>query len=188
MNHHGTNNKAPGAKAMQLFQQKKYNEALAEYKELLPSYSELGFAYSMIALCLLNLNKPREADNYIMQGIRAEAGRSQLYYIAALVKMQLKDTASSEKYVNEAIRINALNADYHALLAGIQLKRKEWRAALESANWGLGAEPGHSGCIQAKKDALKGAGRGGWIARQLGHLNHFLNLRLNMFKKQLLHK
>jgi len=120
-------------KAKILIKQSRYKLAQEEIiKELNLNYRN-PIAHSLMALCLSEQNKYKEALSYANCAISIEPNLAYSYYVLACILLKKNKLAQAEKTINIAISLNSNESSFFLLLATIYFQKRIWQKALEYA-------------------------------------------------------
>lgn len=137
------------SRASLLISQGRYKLAQDLLQQVLMEEPENARAHSWLALCLTqDRDRLREATREAEHGVSLSPDDSFSHYILAIVWEARNQVENALKAVNEAIAINPYNAQTFSLRSNLYLKKKDWNAALDSAEEGLALDP--------EDDALQG--------------------------------
>jgi tetratricopeptide (TPR) repeat protein len=164
-----------------LFEQRRYDLAIKEFRAALVSEPNSPAAHAMLALSL-------SADGYLNAGIEEaeEAVRlgpdlAYAHYVLSRVLSAIMNFETPKaaldfpieidrivpnwasvraiRAAEEALRLDATDPDHFARLAYLKVWSWHWTEGLELAERGLALEPTEPGCIHARLLALTGLGR-----------------------------
>lgn len=115
-------------------------------------------AHALLALGLSHLEETRGAVEAGRTAVALAPDLSFAHYAFGWALLESGDVAAAERAAREALRLSPAG-DEHALLAQVNLRRRRWRDALETAERGLQTSPEHAGCANVRAVALANLGR-----------------------------
>ncbi len=90
-------------------------------------------ALALLALSRLDQGQRDPALEAAQQAVGLAPDLPYFHYVHALVHHRLDHEEEAFRAAQEALRLDPADPDYHSLLASIELARRRWPAALESA-------------------------------------------------------
>ncbi len=151
-----------------LYNQGRYDLASKELRQAIGESPENPLAHALLAICLVNLDRGEEALSEAREAVRLDPGAALSHYATGHALLQLKRLKEAESSAREAIRLEPVESDYHGLLASVELARRDWSAALASAEVGLALDPEHLLCTNLRALALVQLGRKEEASHALG--------------------
>ncbi len=124
-------------KAMLAFQEKRYDEAVAQFAGLLRENPKMLDIWSMNATALQKLGRLDEAIASAQEGMKLSPSASSLAMLIANVALEKKDLDVAEKHAN--LIATDMPSESHSLKAQIWLARRDFAKATKEANAMLGA-------------------------------------------------
>jgi tetratricopeptide (TPR) repeat protein len=140
-------------RAMLLYQQRRYEQAIGELQLQLGQNSADFLTHGLLALCYNAEEKYDPATDHAQQAIHLGPDQAFGYYALARVMTDRHRLPEALAAVQEAIRLEPQNAHYFAVLASIHLQQHQWKEALEAANQGLQIDPEESDCTNLRAQA-----------------------------------
>ena len=129
-------------RARLLISQSRFDIAERELRAALSRDPEDYRAHALLAICLLRLARNREALSEAGIAVAKEPAAPYAHYVLALALLEAGRGAEAKSSAQEAIRLDPEDADYFALLGGINLDGKNWREALRNAESASSSRPG----------------------------------------------
>ncbi len=145
-------------RARVLMEQERHELAEGELRQHLLAVPDDSMAHAMLALCLSEQKKQREAVESARLSVHLAPTFPYAHYTLAWVYHNHDRLAEAETSINEAIRLDPEEADYFALLSSIKFQRRRWQEALDAAENGLYFNSEHVGCINLRAMALNQLG------------------------------
>ncbi|MGL5880673.1 MAG: tetratricopeptide repeat protein [Xenococcaceae cyanobacterium] len=141
-------------KALILIEQSRYTLAAVEIERQLAIDPNSSFAHALLSICLIELNRDREATQAAKQAVYLAPDLSDTHYNLAKILYIQKQLKLAKKAVQEAILLDPEIADNFALLSVIQLAQGDRDRALSSAEQGLSLDAEHVLCLNLRAMAL----------------------------------
>jgi Flp pilus assembly protein TadD len=141
------------------YAQRRYDLAANEFRKALGIDPNHCAAMSMLALCLSELKKHRQAIETAKQAIAIAPDDDYGHYALAHVLSRCHQHNGARKAAREAIRLNPDRALYYGELAFIEFSLGNWATALKVAENGLNLHPEEINCRMARIRALDRLGR-----------------------------
>jgi tetratricopeptide (TPR) repeat protein len=116
-------------------------------------------ALALLALTRANQEKHDAALPPADEAVGLAPDSAYLHYVRAFVLHRLDRDEEAFAGIQEALRLDPHDPNIFALLAGIQLGRRNWPAALEAAESALGIDPEHIQAANLRSMALVRLGR-----------------------------
>jgi tetratricopeptide (TPR) repeat protein len=168
-------------KGMILYRQRRYRDAVQQFREALAAEPQSTRLYAMLALSLLNDGQPLPAHavardaiqlnpddpfghyamSFILPRVRTRIPLSaRLKFIPSIMTTQFAvRTKLAMDEIKRAIELDPHDPDYFAHLSFLELRFGKWRASLKSADAGLKLNPNHIECTNRRAFALMLLGR-----------------------------
>lgn len=140
-------------RAMLLYQQRRYEQAIGELQLQLGQDSADFLTHGLLALCYNALENFDAATDHAQQAIHGGPDQAFGYYALARVMTDRHRLPEALAAIQEAIRIEPHNAHYFAVLASIHMQQYQWKEAFAAANQGLQLDPEDSDCINLRAQA-----------------------------------
>lgn len=147
------------AQAQTLLDLKRYADAERTLREWLTHTPDDAQAHAMLAYALYLQGRNAEALREAESAIGSEPNLPGGYHVQSLALLEMGRANSALKAIKEALRIAPENASYHAGLARIYARQKNWRRTLEAAEQGLKCDPEHTLCTNLRGMALVNLGQ-----------------------------
>ncbi|HEY2411554.1 MAG TPA: tetratricopeptide repeat protein [Pirellulaceae bacterium] len=141
-------------RGMLLYQQGRYQEAVAELRLCLAQEGEDYLTHSFAALSLGELEQFAEATEHAQRAIHLAPDEAFGHYALSRVMIGRQRYDEARAAIREAIQLDPLDANYFGILASLELQKSDWRAALAAANQGLALDPEHTLCTNLRAQAL----------------------------------
>jgi Tfp pilus assembly protein PilF len=151
-----------------LLQQGRYDLADREFRQDLAQDPDNPLSHAYLSMCLNRSDKNDEALREADEAVRCAPDLAFCHYVRGCALQGKKRLPEAEAAIAESIRLDPDDADYPALLAAIEMDRRDWNAALEAANRGLALDPEHNTCLNLRAMALVQLGRKAEAAKTLG--------------------
>jgi len=116
-------------------------------------------ALALLALSRIEQRKSPAALEAVRAAIGLAPDSGYLHYIHALVLHRSDRDDEARAAAAEAMRLDPGDEDHFALLASIELARRQWPAALEASEHALALNPEHVGAANLRAMALVRLGR-----------------------------
>lgn len=124
--------------AMILFRESKPAAALARLRPQLETGDAAPDSYKLAALCLVAMNRPREAGTYLQEAVRRKPEDAMAHYYLGMHRLQERQYADAAASLRQAVRLNPEYPDSYTML-GLALEESgDDEGAL--ANYQVGAE------------------------------------------------
>src|SRR4051812_19951398 len=124
-------------RAQLLISQLRFDFAERELREALSRDPDDYRAHALLAYCLLRLSRKQEALSEAHLAVAKEPAAPYAHYVLALAFLEAGRNGDAKAAAREAIRLDPEDADYFALLGGIDLDGKDWKEALKHAEAAL---------------------------------------------------
>jgi Flp pilus assembly protein TadD len=134
-------------RAQMLLAQNRHALAETELRRLLATDPEDGETLALLALCRMELDDPDGAEHFAGQAIGADPEWPFSYYVRALVLVHRGKLDDAARQMQRVIELAPADADYHWLLAAIDVGRNRSEAAVDAARIGLQHDPQHVNCL-----------------------------------------
>ncbi len=141
-------------RARLLFDQDRYELAMAELHRELAIEPDNASCHAMLALCWAGLENYPAALAAIDQAIGLSPNFSGFHYIKAGILRDQEQLPAARTAIAEAIRLDPEDADCYARLAAIQYDQDQIEPALVTAEQGLQLDAEHIGCMNIRVLAL----------------------------------
>jgi Flp pilus assembly protein TadD len=139
---------------MLLYQQGRYQDAVAELRLSLAQSGEDYLTHGFAALSLVELEQFDEATQHAQRAIHLAPQEAFGHYALSRILMGRHRFAEARAAILEAIQLDPLDASYFGILASLELQRSDWKKALAAANQGLEIDPEHTLCTNLRAQAL----------------------------------
>lgn len=146
-------------RAQMLMQQGKHALAEEQLRLSLAQDSGDATAHALLALCLSDRKAWDAATDEARQAIVAAPDNAFTHYALAQVMRSRNRMIEARHAINEALRLEPTDADYFAVLAGIEAAEQLWHACLKAAETGLAHDAEHAHCSNFRAIALTKLGR-----------------------------
>lgn len=146
-------------RALLLYQQRRYELAVADLRAGLAVDEQHPYSYALLALCLSELKKPKDADAALAEAFRLDPEFWFAHYVRANLFLRRSKYKDSEAAAIEAIRVDPDRADAYDVLGRSRLAMANWKGALEAADQGLLVDADDVGCRNVRGRALMSLGR-----------------------------
>ena len=146
-------------RAVILQQQRRYADAAAEFRQLLAAEPNDALVHALLALCLIEKGDLKEATAEAQQAVGFAPDLPVAHFAMGYGLLKRSWLEEAKAAAQEAVRLDAFEPDYFALLAAIEMERRNWPAALEHADKGLALNPDHSWSTNLRAMALVKLGR-----------------------------
>ncbi|RZK62924.1 MAG: tetratricopeptide repeat protein, partial [Hymenobacter sp.] len=141
-----------------LMQQNRPALAAAELRRQLARDPHEPVAHTLLALCLLDLDTPAEAQEAAELAIHLDPEYDLAFYALALAQHQQHRPPEALAAINQALALDPADADYYHVLGTLRLEAGQWPAALQATSTGLNFDAEHAGLhsLQARALARQG--------------------------------
>lgn len=146
-------------RAQLLLQQSRPADAEQEAMLALAQRPDHPLAHAYLALSRSDQGKIQEAVESARSAVGLAPDAAFFRYVHALVLHRSDRDTEAAAEVAEAIRLDPEEENHFALLASIELARRDWSAALQAAERGLALNPEDVGCANLRSMALVRLGR-----------------------------
>jgi tetratricopeptide (TPR) repeat protein len=146
-------------RARVLMAQSRWELAEESLRLELASSPEAAFPHALLALCLSEQEKNKEALAEAEAAVHREPDGAFYHYVHGHVLRDMKRLDEALAAAGEAIRLDPESADFFALESSILLGKRRWERALKSAQHGLELDAEHVGCANLQALALRQLGR-----------------------------
>ncbi|MCK8522800.1 tetratricopeptide repeat protein [Aquimarina sp. D1M17] len=141
-------------RGFQLFQLKRYQDAINSLKEGLQREPENYFAKSLLVRCYIELDNFEVAEKLNESLLSQFPNEDELFYNRSAIKWHNKDLAKAIEAIDEAIRLDPYRADYFGYKGMILLESKDYQEGLATANDGLELDPNNVLCLNVRAQTL----------------------------------
>lgn len=141
-------------RGFQLFQVKKYKEAIKYLQEGLQKEPESFFAKSLLIRCYIELDDFEKAAQLNQLLISEFPNEDELFYNKSVILWHNEDKEQALQAINEAISLNPYYSDYFGYKGLMLLESKEYEQSLSCANEGLELNPNSVLCLNVRAQAL----------------------------------
>jgi len=146
-------------RAQLLLEQSRPDLAERELRQSLAADPDNSLSHALLALTLAEVERLEEATTEAQTAIRLAPDMSLSHFALSRVLHERDRLDEAEAAIREALRLDPEDADYWSRLAAIQFDRRQWQAALESAERGLALEAEHVTANNLRAMALVQLGR-----------------------------
>lgn len=146
-------------RARVLMAQSRWELAEESLRLELSSSPEAAFPHALLALCLAEQEKNKEALAEAEAAVHREPDGAFYHYVHGHVLRDMKRLDEARAAAREAIRLDPESADFFALESSILLGKRRWEPALKAAQKGLELDAEHVGCANLQALALRQMGR-----------------------------
>ncbi|MCR9246645.1 MAG: tetratricopeptide repeat protein [bacterium] len=147
-------------RAILLYQQHRWDLAVAEFRRFLTGDPENAQAHAFLAFALVQLDDLDAALESARQAVKLAPDEELSYAALATAHAQREEFDDALTAIQTAIRIDPDDASLRGREAQIHLHCERWQQALDAANAGLALEPHDSDCLNLRSVALTRLGRG----------------------------
>lgn len=146
-------------RARLLLAQSRPGDAEREAMQALAGQPQDPEALALLALSQVEQKKHETAIAASEEAVGLAPDISYFHYVHALVLHHADERDESYRAIQEALRLDPSDADSFSLLAGIELTRGKWKAALEASEQALALNPEHVQAANLRSMALVRLGR-----------------------------
>lgn len=143
-----------------LLSQARYTLAEQELWQILGEYPEHPLPRALLALCLHEQQRPKEALEQAQTAIHLAPDASFCHYILAVVEHGNHHPKAARSAIDTALAIDPDSPEYFAFRGSLALEDSHWKAALADADAGLALDAEHTQCLNLRSMALLKLGRG----------------------------
>jgi tetratricopeptide (TPR) repeat protein len=133
-------------RAFVLFQQSRFEEAVAELQRAIEQEPEEAFHYALMGLCLGRLNRGQAGMEAVRKAIEIAPDDGYVHFVLAMLHIERGARKEARESVLTAIELDPDDANNYGLLARIEFESKNWEKAIEAADEGLRLDPGQDVC------------------------------------------
>ncbi|MBQ4822694.1 tetratricopeptide repeat protein [Aquimarina sp. MMG016] len=141
-------------RGFQLFQVKKYNEAIRYLQEGLQKDPEDYLSKNLLIKCYLELEDYQKAESLNELLISEYPNEDDLFYNRSVIERHNENNTEAKKAIDEAIRLNPYEPDYFGYKGFLFLESKQYQPSLNYANKGLELDPNNVLCLNVRAQAL----------------------------------
>lgn len=142
-----------------LFQQGRYEQALAEFQQQLRDDPEDAHTLARQSLCLSAMDRYPEAVRQAETAIRWAPDAPDAHFALSRALVGQKKYTDALRSLNQAIALDPFEVVFFGLKSVIHLDQYEWQAALAAADMGLAVDPENASCLNSRIIALTKLGR-----------------------------
>ncbi|GAA4106459.1 hypothetical protein GCM10022393_00870 [Aquimarina addita] len=159
-------------RGFQLFQVRKYAEALKSLQEGLQREPEHYTAKSLVVRCFVELKEYKKAEELNERLISQYPIEDELFFNRSSLALQRDDIKTALAAITEAIVLDPYNADYFGYKGYILLGEKEYIESLSSADEGLALDPNNVLALNVRAQALTKLNRKEEAQETIGNTLH----------------
>lgn len=142
-----------------LLDQRQYAMAEDQLRTAIGEHPEVSLLYTMLASCLMNLDRLKDAESACRRAIELEPDGDEGWYVLSLaLSLRGKDRAAIEA-ANRAVDLDPSDPDNWWVLGVARMRQNELKAALEAAEHGLTLDAGADNLLLLRDRALAALGR-----------------------------
>jgi len=156
------------ARAQILQQQHRHADAVNELRRHLGLEPHDAVAHAMLAVSLMETNQPKDATAEAQQAVGLAPDLPYAHYVLAFILFKRDWLDEAKASAEEAVRQESFNPNHFALLAAIEMERRNWPGALDHAASALQIDPDHDWAINLRAMALVKLGRRDEAERTMG--------------------
>lgn len=149
----------PLQRASLLFNQKRYDLALAEVERYLTEDMDSAPAHAMRSYCLTVLDQPKDGEEAARHAIELQPENPFAYFVLSRALKAQKNLPGAKDAINTAIEIDPENGDHWTEKAGIEISQYDWKGAIASLDNALAIDPEDSEALLLRSHALHALGR-----------------------------
>lgn len=138
------------AKANQLFEVQRYADAKKYIQEYLQTNFNDPYAFCLLALCELNLDKLTAAGKAARQSLAIDPEFALAHYVSGLIYGTSENFKKSNAALREALRLDPQNVDFIHAAAQMYYHAGQVAKATEMIEKGLYFDPNHSDLLQLR--------------------------------------
>jgi tetratricopeptide (TPR) repeat protein len=155
-------------RAMILQQQHRYADAANELRQVLASDPHDAIAHAMLALCLFEQEKLKEATAEAQEAVGLAPDLPLAHYALGFVLFKRNWLDEALTSAREACQLDSFEPNHFALIAAIEMERRNWPGALDQAGNALAIDPDHTWATNLRAMALVKLGRRSEAAATMG--------------------
>lgn len=141
-------------RGIQLYNLNRYNDALKSFKESLMEDPNDFYSKYYLALCFYQLNQLNSLKETAQSLLGEYPESDEAHYLLSIYFYSTKKNDLSYKHIVDAITLAPYEATYFGYKSLIELTKKQFNQALETANEGLNIDPKSSICLNSRTKAL----------------------------------
>ncbi|MFT5465057.1 MAG: tetratricopeptide (TPR) repeat protein [Verrucomicrobiales bacterium] len=142
-----------------LFSLGRLEEAEAAIREALKENIEDADLYSMLAIVLVDQNKPKQGEDAAREAIAMNPESDLAHFTLARALLERNKYREARLAIEESLRLDPDDANYHGLLARIHLERNRSKESLAASNAGLEIDADNETCRFYRGLALSKLGK-----------------------------
>lgn len=146
-------------KAILLFRQERYAQAEAEFRLLVAEEPDAPWPRQMLANVLSFQGKRDAALHEAREAVRLAPDSAVSHALLARVHLMRDELKDADAAAGRARELDPFDPDLFALRAAIRRGQDDWEASLAEAEQGLALDAEHTGCANARAQALTHLGR-----------------------------
>lgn len=131
------------ARALLLYDQKNYQNAISEFRQALKEDPEDSQAHRLLAMSLSLEGQHKEAIREIKYLLGKYPNDEDVLHVAGLIHFNNKRDGDAEKFIKASLAIFPDHADGHLILSYIAERREKWKQMRDHAQAALNLEPEH---------------------------------------------
>jgi tetratricopeptide (TPR) repeat protein len=155
------------ARAWLLYQQSRYEQALAELGRAFEEAPDDAEAHALASLCEANRDRVPESRRHAEAAIREAPDVSFSHYAMAVSLLKGNRYEDALAAAERALELDTEDVTNHALVATVHLVSKRYEEAIAAADRGLLIDPEDLPCTNVRAQALMASGRKGEAASAL---------------------
>ncbi|MDX1988513.1 MAG: tetratricopeptide repeat protein [Candidatus Obscuribacter sp.] len=137
------------ARALLLYEQRNYQNAISEFRQALKEDPEDGQAHRLLAMSLSLEGQHKEAIREIKYLLGKYPNDEDVLHVAGLIHFNNKRDGDAEKFIKASLAIFPDHADGHLILSYIAERREKWKQMRDHAQAALNLEPEHVAALIA---------------------------------------
>ncbi|WP_422090702.1 tetratricopeptide repeat protein [Tenacibaculum ovolyticum] len=141
-------------RGLQFYNISRYADAIKSFKEFLLEEPNDYYSKYYLALCFYQLDEIESLGKITKSLLENHPDRDETHYLLSIYYFSIENIDSAYKHITEAISLDSHEANYFGYKAQIQIAKKQFEKALETANEGLKIDPKNSFSLNTRTKAL----------------------------------
>ncbi|MCK7555339.1 tetratricopeptide repeat protein [Chitinophaga sedimenti] len=137
-----------------LVQQSRYADAIKTLHQHLYEHSTDTEALYLLALCYLQIDDYKEAEEVIENAQSISPNDDRFFYLKARILADKKDYRKAGEMIAEAVSLNPHMPHYYGVWSQILLLQRNFTEALRKSEEGLSLDPEDQLCLNMRSHAL----------------------------------
>ena len=153
-------------RAQQLYDLKRYRDALPHYAAHLAAEPDDWHSVTMVALCHLNLSEHDRAFDAARQAVALEPNSSYTHYVLGIVCSHMSNTVGAKACLERARQLDPESSAVYSAFSTVLVQEGAWKQAIAWAEQALRLDPDDEQAKTTRAHALAATGRTGDAIRE----------------------